>query len=42
MARSHAHFPPSHLKTILKHLLLPTNKIVRRGVEIFVPEVCFF
>jgi hypothetical protein len=23
-------------------LLLPSNKIVKRGVELFVPEVCCF
>jgi hypothetical protein len=30
------------LEAILKHLLLPSNKIVKRGVEVFVPEICYF
>jgi hypothetical protein len=40
--RSSSCFSPTFLETILRHLLLPSNKIVKRGVEIFVPEVCYF
>ena len=35
-------YPESHLETILKGLIPPGNKIVKRGVEVFVPEICFF
>ena len=35
-------YPESHLETILKGLIMPTNKIIKRGIEIFVPEICFF
>ena len=35
-------YPESHLETILKGLVMPTNKIIKRGIEVFAPEICFF
>ena len=36
------HFKHTELETVLKKLMLPSNKIVERGVEVFVPDVCYF
>ena len=30
------------METVLKCLVIPTNKIVKRGIEVFAPEICFF
>lgn len=31
-----------HYKTILKFLILPHNKIINRGLNIFIPEIVFY
>ena len=31
-----------HYKTILKYLIVPHNKIVTRGLNIFIPELVFY
>lgn len=34
--------PIDYYMDVIKKLLLPNHKIVKRGIDIFIPEVCFF
>jgi hypothetical protein len=27
---------------VIKKLIVPHNKIIKRGIDIFIPEICFF
>ena len=34
--------PSEYFLELLKKLVLPHHKIVKRGVDIYIPEICFF
>ncbi len=34
--------PSEYFLEVLKKLVLPHHKIVKRGVDIYIPEICFF
>lgn len=31
-----------YLELVLQRLMIPQNKIVRRSIEVFIPEICYF
>ena len=41
-SKAHQHFKHTVLEGVLRKLMLPQNKIVLRGVDVLIPEICYF